>query len=184
MLEISEWQPLVGNEEAVLDALATVLHDTVHQGASVSFILPFSRMDARQYWSALVLPAIRLGKRRVLLASWDGEIVGTVQLVLDVPPNQRHRADVAKMLVHPSARRRGIARALMVEIERLAASEGKTLLTLDTREGSEAEPLYISLGYTIVGVIPRYAKHPSRPELEGATFFYKELHTSPSATAS
>jgi GNAT superfamily N-acetyltransferase len=90
-------------------------------------------------------------------------------------PNQPHRAEVKKLLVHPDARRRGIARALMLALEDVAAAEGRTLLTLDTRTGDSAEPLYLSLGYHAAGVIPRYARGPHSPELESTTFLYKEL---------
>ena len=102
-------------------------------------------------------------------------IVGTVQLELEMPPNQKHRAAVAKLLVHPTARRRGIARALMLALEDVARSEGRTLLTLDTVSGSGAELLYRSLDFIEAGVIPRYARGALTPELEGTTIMYKEL---------
>src|SRR5438046_559820 len=104
---IEEWFPEDSRLEEDLDMLAQVLHATVHAGASVSFILPFSQEDARAYWRNKVLPGVRAGTRRAILARSDGEIVGTVQLDLDTPPNQKHRAEVAKLLVHPKARRRG-----------------------------------------------------------------------------
>ncbi|PYR33907.1 MAG: GNAT family N-acetyltransferase [Acidobacteria bacterium] len=155
--------------------LADVLHAVVHTGAGVSFVVPFSIGEARAFWADTVLPGVRARTRRVLVARVDGRIVGTVQIDLAVPPNQRHRAEVLKLLVHPSARRRGIARALMIAIERAAQAEGRTLLTLDTWTGSAAEILYRSLGYTVVGVIPRYARGSLTPELEPATIMYKEL---------
>jgi GNAT superfamily N-acetyltransferase len=111
----------------------------------------------------------------VLVARAGDRIVGTVQLDLSVPPNQQHRAEVAKLLVHPSARRRGIARALMVALEAAARSERRTLLTLDTWTGGSAEPLYLSLGYVVAGVIPRYARGSLTPRLEPTTIMYKEL---------
>jgi ribosomal protein S18 acetylase RimI-like enzyme len=111
----------------------------------------------------------------VVVARWGARIVGTAQLDLAVPPNQRHRAEVVKLLVHPAARRRGVARALMMALETIAASEGRTLLTLDTWTGGSAERLYRSLGYVPVGVIPRYARGSLTPELEPATIMYKEL---------
>jgi ribosomal protein S18 acetylase RimI-like enzyme len=110
-----------------------------------------------------------------MVARLGAQIVGTVQLDLAVPPNQQHRAEVLKLLVHPSARRRGIARALMMAIETVARSERRTLLTLDTWTGGHAELLYRSLGYTVVGVIPRYARGSLTPQLEPATFMFKEL---------
>jgi GNAT superfamily N-acetyltransferase len=110
-----------------------------------------------------------------LIARDDEHIVGTVQLELDMPPNQQHRAAVAKLLVHPAARRRGVARALMIALEEIARIEGRSLLTLDTVSGSNAERLYTSLGYITVGIIPRFARGALTPELEGTTIMYKEL---------
>jgi ribosomal protein S18 acetylase RimI-like enzyme len=161
--------------EQEVGMLAGVLHAAVHAGASVSFILPFSPEDARAYWCDKVLPVIRGGTRRVLVARCEGEIVGTVQLDLDVPPNQNHRAAVTKLLVHPKARRRGVARSLMTALEQLAQSERRTLLTLDTRRTDMAERLYLSMGYVLVGVIPRYARAPLTPDLEDTCVMYKEL---------
>jgi GNAT superfamily N-acetyltransferase len=175
---IEEWRPEASNGsrlEEQLDMLCGVLHAAVHAGASVSFVLPFSVDDARAFWRDKVLPGVRRGTRRVLLARSEEEVVGTVQLDLDVPPNQGHRAEVTKLLVHPKARRRGIGRALMMAIERVARAEGRTLLTLDTRRGDVAEPLYLSMGFVPAGVIPRYARGPLRPHLEDTTIMYKEL---------
>jgi GNAT superfamily N-acetyltransferase len=111
----------------------------------------------------------------VLVARLDGRIVGTVQLDPAWAPNQPHRAEVLKLLVHPDARRRGIARALMVALENLAQTQGWTLLTLDTWTGQAGEQLYRSLGYSAVGAIPRFARGSTTPELEPATIMYKEL---------
>jgi GNAT superfamily N-acetyltransferase len=147
----------------------------VHAGASISFIHPFPVEEAQSFWRDTILPEIRRGRRRMLVARCANEIVGTVQLVPATPPNQRHRADVVKLMVHPKARRRGIARALMTAIEDVARTEGRTLLTLDTRTGDSGEPLYRSLGYLMVGVIPRYSRAADSPELEAASFLYKEL---------
>ena len=175
---IEEWRPDRLGAAALdddLDGLAEVLHQVVYDGAGVSFIVPFSIDQARGFWIDTVLPGVRAGTRHVLVARLDGRIVGTVQIDCATPPNQTHRAEVLKMLVHPSARRRGLARALMVALESLAAAHGRTLLTLDTWTGSHAERLYHSLGYVTVGVIPRYARGSLTPELEPATFMYKEL---------
>lgn len=161
--------------EAGLDMLADVLHAVVNAGAGVSFFVPFSLNEARAFWSERILPQVRAGRRRVLIASVDSRIVGTVQLDLDMPPNQQHRAAVEKMLVHPEARRRGIARKLMTELEELARAEQRTLLTLDTVTASNAEFLYRSRGYITVGVIPRYARGSLTADLEGTTIMYKEL---------
>jgi ribosomal protein S18 acetylase RimI-like enzyme len=175
---IEEWRPERSDAATVdreVEMLAVVLRAIVYDGAGVSFVVPFSMEESRAFWRHAVLPGVLAGTRRVLLAR-DGErIVGTVQLDLTMIPNQRHRADVLKLLVHPDARRKGIARALMVALEDAARRDGRTLLTLDTWTGSYAEALYRSLGYTVVGVIPRYARGSTTEALEPATFMYKEL---------
>jgi len=176
-VHIEEWRPdrpetMVEHD---LDALAEILHAVVHAGAGVSFVVPFSLDDARGFWVDTVLPGTRARTRRVVVARLEARIVGTAQIDLGMPPNQQHRAEVVKLLVHPSARRRGIARALMVELESIALLQGRTLLTLDTWTGGYAERLYQSLGYTTVGVIPRYARGSLTPGLEPATLMYKEL---------
>jgi ribosomal protein S18 acetylase RimI-like enzyme len=178
-IQIEVWQPdlptAVDND---IDMLAEILHAVVYDGAGVSFVVPFSIDEGRAFWREKVLPGVRARTRRVLVARSGRSIVGTVQLDLATPPNQQHRAEVLKLLVHPGARRRGVARALMLELETIARSEGRTLLTLDTWTGSHAESLYRSLGYITVGVIPRYARGSLTPALEPATFMYKELPTS------
>ena len=152
-IRIERWQPDPARVNDDLDMLGGVLHACVHAGASVSFILPFSRDDAKGFWRDQVLPAVRAGSRCVLLARHAAEIVGTVQLDLATPPNQPHRAEVKKLLVHPDARRRGIARSLMTAAEIEARAARRSLLTLDTVAGGAAEPLYRSLGYIPIGVI-------------------------------
>lgn len=161
--------------DAEIEMLAEVLRAVVHDGASVNFCIPFSIDEAREFWLDKILPKVRACTLRVLTARHEDRIFGTVQLNLDMPPNQRHRADVAKLLVHPSARRRGVAKALMMALEEMALSEGRTLLVLDTVTASNAEFLYRSLDYVAVGVIPRYARAALTPELEGTTVMYKEL---------
>jgi ribosomal protein S18 acetylase RimI-like enzyme len=176
--QIDEWQPADSGTASLADdvhMLGEILHAVVHDGAGVSFVVPFSLEDARAFWVDNVLPGVRARTRRVLVARHGPRIVGTVQADFGVPPNQQHRAEVSKLLVHPSARRRGIARALMVALEDVAKTEGRTLLTLDTWTGGHAEGLYQSLGYVTVGVIPRYARGSLTPGLEPATFMYKEL---------
>ena len=172
--QIAEWQPDAATHEEI-DMLAEVLRAVVNGGAGVSFFVPYSLDDAWSFWNEKVLPPMRESTRRVLVARREGKIVGTVQLNLAMPPNQRHRAEVAKLLVHPSARRLGIARALMLEIEKLARAEGRMLLTLDTVTASHAETLYRSLNYIVAGVIPRFARGSLTPDLEDATIMYKEL---------
>jgi ribosomal protein S18 acetylase RimI-like enzyme len=175
---IEEWRPDLQGATSVerdLDMLSDVLHAVVYDGAGVSFIVPFSLDEARAFWVDKVLPGVLSRNRRVLVARCGERIVGTVQIDLATPPNQQHRAEVLKLIVHPDARRRGIARALMIELEAVARSEQRTLLTLDTWTGCAAETLYVSLGYVVVGVIPRYARGSLTPQLEPASIMYKEL---------
>lgn len=178
-IRIDEWRPDTTDAATLardVEALAEVLHAVVQGGAGVSFFAPFAIDEARAFWVDKVLPGVRAGTRRVVVARRaDGRIVGTVQIEFAWPPNQQHRAEVAKLLVHPSARRRGVARALMIALERIAEAEGRTLLTLDTVTGSAAEPLYRSLGYVTVGVIPGYARAALTPDLESTTIMYKSL---------
>jgi len=160
--------------------LAGILHAVVHDGAGVSFVVPFSLDEGRAFWLDKVLPGLQARTRRVLVARAGPRIVGTVQLEFAWPPNQRHRAEVTKLLVHPDARRRGIARALMLALEPVARDSGRTLLTLDTWTGGFAESLYRSLGYQTVGVIPRFARGSTTSALEPTTIMYKELRSEPS----
>jgi ribosomal protein S18 acetylase RimI-like enzyme len=175
---IEEWRPDQVSHAIVerdLDMLGQLLRAVVYAGAGIHFIVPLSVAEARGFWKDKVLPGALARTRRVLLARSGQDIVGTVQLDLAVPPNQQHRADVAKLLVHPTARRRGIARALMVALEAIAQAEGRTLLTLDTVTGGYAEALYRDLGYAAAGMIPRYARGSLTSDLEAATIMYKEL---------
>ena len=156
-----------------LDALAGVLEDCVAGGASVSYLAPFSHEDARGVFEAFAAE-VEQGRRLLLAAFADGDLVGTVQVILALPPNQPHRGEIAKLLVHRSARRRGIARRLMESAEAEARAEGKTLLVLDTVTGDDAERLYERLGWTRVGVIPNYALYPDRRPCD-TTVFWKAL---------
>ena len=159
--------------------LAALLHACVHAGASIGFVLPFTMAEAEAFWRAGVLPAVRGGERILLVARANGRIVGTVQLDHATPPNQPHRAEVRKLMVHPDFRRQGLARILMAEIEARAARLGRSLLTLDTRTGDHAEPLYASLGYCIAGVIPGYCRDPFEDRLDSTTIMYKALSLAP-----
>lgn len=175
---IEVWRPEPDGSPVLqhdLDMLAEILRAVVYDGAGVSFVAPFSVEEARAFWVDRVLPGVRAHVRHVILARDADRVVGTVQLELAWPPNQQHRAEVAKLLVHPDARRRGIARALMLALEAMAQAERRTLLTLDTWTGSHAESLYRSLGYIEVGVIPRFARGSLTPALEPTTIMYKEL---------
>ena len=142
-------------------------------GASVSYMAPFSHEDAREAFDGFVAEAER-GRRLILAAFDEGELVGTVQVILALPPNQPHRGEIAKLLVRRSARRRGIARSLMERAEHEARAAGKTLLVLDTVTGDPAERLYETMGWNRVGVIPNFALYPDgRPC--ATTFFWKAL---------
>jgi GNAT superfamily N-acetyltransferase len=152
--------------------LAALLVDAVESGASVSFMAPLTLESARIWWHDTLANAHPYG--RCFVARDDGAIVGTVLLQPAWQPNQPHRADVAKLLVHRRARRRGWGRALMIALEREAADVGLTLLTLDTVRGDAAEPLYRHLGWTEVGVIPRYALYPDGTPCD-TVIFYKIL---------
>jgi GNAT superfamily N-acetyltransferase len=157
-----------------IDGLADVLIDCVEGGASVSFMLPLSRETALAFWRSVAEGVAR--RERVLLLAENeiGEIVGTVQVVTDMPPNQPHRADVAKMLVHRKARRQGVAQRLLAAVDEFAREKGKTLLVLDTVTGGDAERLYSRAGWQAVGVIPQYALMPDG-ELCSTTYFYKQI---------
>jgi ribosomal protein S18 acetylase RimI-like enzyme len=156
--------------------LGALMHSCVHHGASIGYVLPFSPADGEAFWRGQVLPNVLAGSRLLLVAQQDGEVVGSVQLDYDTPPNQPHRADVRKLLVHPRCRRRGIARMLMRALELRAGQLGRTLLTLDTRSGDLAEPLYASMGYCMVGIIPGFCCDPADPaRLDATTIMYKRL---------
>ncbi len=161
--------------EAHLVGLAELLHASVHAGASVGFILPHSREQSEAFWLRKVLPGVRDGGRLLLVAKRAGMIAGSVQLDYDTPANQPHRAEIRKLLVHPNCRRQGIARALMAEIERHALRLHRSLLTLDTRTGDNAEPLYRSLGYATTGIIPGYCRDTLSERYDATTIMYKKL---------
>mgnify|MGYP005848928775 CR=1 FL=1 len=161
--------------EARLGEFADLLHACVHAGASVGFVRPHPLEEAEAFWRGVVLPAARAGRRVVLVATVGERVVGSVQIAHDTPANQPHRADVTKLLVHPSFRRRGIARRLMDRLEETARALGRSLLTLDTRTGDAAEPLYRSLGFVAVGTIPGYCLDPSGRVLESTTIMFKRL---------
>lgn len=142
--------------EAAVPELAALLQACVLHGASVGFVLPFPPEDAAAFWTGL-LPAFGSGARRLFVARADGALVGTVQLLVGMPPNGRYRAEIAKVLVHPAERRRGIGRALMGHAEAVARADGRRLLVLDTVPGQAGEKLYRSLGFAETGVVPDYA---------------------------
>ena len=165
----------VGPNEAAacVEALADVLVDCVEGGASVSFMWPLPRERALAFWRG-VAEGVARGERVLLIAEDAEGIVGTVQLITGLPDNQPHRADVAKMLVHRRARRRGIAQRLMAAVDDEARAERRTVLVLDTVTGGDAERLYERAGWQRVGTVPNYALMPDG-RFCGTTFFHKQL---------
>jgi GNAT superfamily N-acetyltransferase len=145
--------------ERALDQLADVLVDCVEGGASVSFMSPFSHGEALAFFRK-VAGLVAAGDTVLLAAKLDGKIVGTVQLGLDTPPNQPHRADIKKLLVHRSARGHGVGAALMAAVEEEARRRGRWLLVLDTVPGENGHRLYLREGWTQTGLVPDYALFP------------------------
>jgi GNAT superfamily N-acetyltransferase len=160
------------DDEAVR-GLAGLLVDCVADDASIGFMYPLAPAKAEAFWRR-VADGVAAGQRGLLVAEDETGIVGTVQLVLDQPENQPHRADLAKMLVHPRARRRGLGAALMRAAEEMGRECGRTLLVLDTIPDSDAERLYVRLGWIRVGTIPDYALL-ARGGLSPTTVFYRRL---------
>lgn len=160
--------------EPEIRGLSEVLIDCVAGGASVSFMLPMSREKAEAFWRHAAASHAR-GERLVLAAfDSDGAIVGTVTLILNLPENQPHRADLAKMLVHRRARGRGVGAALLAAAERVALQAGRTLVVLDTVTGTPAERLYARHGWRRVGEVPNYALWPDGRPCP-TTYYYKNL---------
>ncbi|HEY7205237.1 MAG TPA: GNAT family N-acetyltransferase [Methylomirabilota bacterium] len=151
-------------------ALIALLRDVVDDGGSVGFLPPLAADDAREYWES-VAAALKEGGRRLWVAREDGAIVGTVQLDLERRANGRHRAELIKLMVHPRARRRGVARALMLAAQDEARRLGRRTLVLDTRQGDPSEALYRSLGWSFAGAIPQYARS-GNGELHATALYY------------
>jgi ribosomal protein S18 acetylase RimI-like enzyme len=153
--------------------LSDILIEVVANGGSVSFMHPLARAAADAFWDGALAAADR--GERIVLGAWDGEmLVGTVSLLLDLPPNQPHRAEIAKMMTRLSHRGRGVATALMHEAERLAVERARTLLVLDTATEEGASGLYEKLGFTFAGTIPAFALKP-HGGLTGTNFYWKRI---------
>ncbi|MEU5823028.1 GNAT family N-acetyltransferase [Streptomyces sp. NPDC047803] len=169
---MTEIVPVSGPELVTYaDELAALLVETVEGGSSVGFLAPLDRAAAAEWWRARAA-SVEAGQLEVWIAR-DGErIAGTIALVRAPLPNARHRAEVAKLMVRPSARGRGLGRELLAAVERAAAEEGLTLLVLDTESGSPAERLYRAAGWTECGSVPDYAADPAGV-LKPTTFYYK-----------
>jgi ribosomal protein S18 acetylase RimI-like enzyme len=159
--------------EGCLDGLVDLLVDAVDDGASVGFLAPLGGDAARAYWRS-VFADVEKGSLVLLVAREAGAVIGTVQLALAPQPNGSHRAEVRRLLVHRSARRRGVGRALMFELEAVARRLGRTLLVLNTRTGDPPEDLYRRLGYEVVGVIPAFARNPDGT-MNTTTIMYRQL---------
>lgn len=158
---------------SVARSLGRILQDCVQNGASVSFLPSLSLPDAEAFYRRK--SADIAAGHRVLLAAWvDGALAGTVTVDFDTPPNQRHRAEIQKLLVHPSARKKGVGRTLMVQAEQEAMQRGRTLLTLDTRANDHGEQLYRGMGWSEAGRIPGYA-HDGDGTLSATVLFYKNV---------
>jgi GNAT superfamily N-acetyltransferase len=160
-------------DDRQINGLTDMLIDCVEGGASVSFMLPLSRDRAVAFWRG-VAQGVTTGRRALLVAEDVNGLCGTVQLVLDLPENQPHRADLAKMLVHRRARRQGLGAALMRAAEATARECGKTLLVLDAVTGGDAARLYERLGWVRVGDIPEYALFP-QGGFCSTTVYYRKL---------
>jgi len=158
--------------EAIPD-LSDILSDCINGGASLGFMLPFEPQDATAYWNGIA-DEVEKGAIILAVAEVEGRAVGTVQIGLASKPNQPHRGDLMKLLVHHDARGLGLSRKLMEAVEAEAARQGRTLLVLDTATGSDAERIYPRFGWERVGVIPDYALWP-QGGLCGTTLFYKRI---------
>lgn len=164
-----------GTLETFADDFADCLVTAVEDNAGVSFVLPFTRDEAKAFWLDTVKPGLETGGIILLGAFVDGRVVGTVHLHISLPPNQPHRCEVSKLLVHPEFRQRGIAGKLMAGLEAEAAARGKWLIVLDTMTGGVAEKFYESIGYVPVGSIPEFAANSATDGFHATTFFYKKL---------
>ncbi|HTB29867.1 MAG TPA: GNAT family N-acetyltransferase [Steroidobacteraceae bacterium] len=167
-----EIRRLLTPTDAEIQGLAEVLIDCVHGGASVSFMRPLPLDKAAAFWRGIGAQ-LADGRRALLIAEDARGVIGTVQLIFDLPENQPHRADLSKMLVHRRARRHGVGQALLRAAESLAREHGKRLLVLDTASG-DAERLYARAGWIRVGVVPGFALWPEGG-LCDTTFFYRML---------
>jgi len=172
-------KPVVELDAAALktnvEALSRLLADSVSGGAAISFMAPMTYKQAAAFWLDDVLPEVSAGRRLLFGAEREGELVGTVQLLTAMPPNQPHRCEIAKMIVHPDARRAGVGRSLMNTAIERARDLGKTLVTLDTRTGDVAEPLYASVGFEVAGIIPDFAWDPDGQARHATTYMFRHI---------
>lgn len=156
-------------EEPILRALSGLLVDVVNEGASIGFLAPLTAEASTAYWSHVLDEGVLLWTAMI-----DGQLAGSVQLHLALKSNALHRAEVAKLMVHPDYRRRGIGERLMGVAEEACKHEGRSLIVLDTRRGDPSNGLYKKLGYIVAGQIPGYARS-SNGSLDGTVIYYKQL---------
>ncbi|PVH27148.1 GNAT family N-acetyltransferase [Sphingobacterium corticibacter] len=175
MHEFYHIEQVLEADESLIQSLANLILDSVKNGASIGFMDDMTEEDAIQFWTK-VLDKVAPHKIILLIAreTSSQHVIGTVQLQIDLPKNQIHRADVAKMMVHSEYRRKGIAEQLLVEIEKIALAQNRHILVLDTVTGSTAQKLYQKCGWIEAGNIPDYAMLPNG-ELCSTTYFYKNL---------
>ena len=167
-----EIKALVASQQTCA-TLSALLIETVANGGSVSFMHPLVEEAATAFWNSAFAAAAR--NERVVFGAWDGDtLVGTVTLLLDCPPNQPHRAEIAKLMTRVDYRGRGVATMLMQAAEQLAAERGRTLLVLDTATDGGASSLYERLGFTLAGIIPDYALKP-HGGLTGTKIYWKRI---------
>ncbi|MGD8106696.1 N-acetyltransferase family protein [Pantoea sp. FN0302] len=166
---------IINRQQAIneLEALTDVLQGCVNAGASVGFIDPDDRQVMRNFWQDN-FNGLEQGDRLLLVARQQQQIVATVMVLWNMMPNGRHRAEISKLLVHPAARRQGIARELMERAEQLVKQAGRSLMVLDTRSGDIASLLYLSLGWEVAGAIPYYAQS-TEGAMDATTVMYKRL---------
>jgi GNAT superfamily N-acetyltransferase len=165
-------EEVVELDGALLEESIELITHTVNDGASIGFLAPLERAEARQYWAQVIEPGVRMWG-----ALYEGKLIGSIQLHLVMKANGLHRAEVAKLMVHPSYRRHGIARQLLQAAEDAAKEAGRTLLVLDTREGDPSNELYLSAGYIEAGRIPSFAKS-SDGNYHGTVLYYKLINRS------
>jgi ribosomal protein S18 acetylase RimI-like enzyme len=164
---------MVSASPQTLSSLTDILIDVVAHGGSVSFMHPLDPRTAAHFWNQALASAAR--DERIILGAWDGDVMtGTVTLLLDCPPNQPHRGEIAKLMTRPAHRGRGVAAALMRAAEQCALARNRTLLVLDTAVDGGASGLYEGLGYTLAGVIPDYALKP-HGGLTGTRIYWKRI---------
>ncbi|MCC6007610.1 MAG: GNAT family N-acetyltransferase [Rhodobacteraceae bacterium] len=160
---------------ARLEALSVLLSDSVAAGAAISFMHPLHAAEARAFWLEAVMPEVVAGRRALLVAEAGGRLAGTVQMIPAPQPNQPHRCDIAKMMVAPAYRRRGIGRALLEAACATALEQGRTLAVLDTRTGDISERFYRAAGFEVAGSVPDYAWDADGRALHATTFLYRRL---------